>query len=122
MLLDAVRHHGRRYGSFYQWWDQGGAATVASYLPGDIGDYERAIMQPRDYIPAAHIDWLEDRPLYHETDQFIFVHAGLRPGIPLAEQSREDMLWIRERFFDSGYDFGKTIVFGHTAEKEPIRR
>ncbi len=122
MLLDAVCHHSRRYSSFYQWWDQGGAATAASYLPGDSSDYERSIMQPTDYIPAAHLDWLEARPLYHETERYIFVHAGLRPGIPLEAQSREDLLWIREPFFDSGFDFGRTVVFGHTAMKEPILR
>src|SRR4051794_22647443 len=117
LMLDALRYNSRIYGSYDLWWNQGGRATAYSYysyLPKDGTRYERAIAQPLDYIPAAHLDWLEARPLYHETDRYIFVHAGLRPGIPLAEQTREDMLWIREPFLDSSYDFGKRVIVGHT--------
>ncbi len=121
LMLDALRYNSRIYGSYNLWWGQGGKATAYSYLPTDATDYERAIMKPLDYIPAAHLDWLEDRPLYHETDRYIFVHAGLRPGIPLHEQSREDLLWIRESFFEAHHNFdGRKVVFGHTAFKEPL--
>src|SRR4051794_38365133 len=96
LMLDALRYNSRIYGSYDLWWNQGGKQTAYSYLPTDATDYDRAIMQPLDYIPAAHLDWLESRPLFYETDRYIFVHAGLRPDIPLAEQDREDMLWIRE--------------------------
>ena len=124
MLLDAVRHHGRTYGDFYMWWGQGGRETGESYLRGvRATPYERRIMQPRDYIPAAHLDWLEARPLYHETDRHIFVHAGLRPGRALAAQAREDLLWIREEFIASDDDFGgKRVIFGHTPMREPLVR
>ena len=44
----------------------------------------------------------------------IFVHAGVRPGIALAEQIAADMLWIRDEFLQSRYDFGSVIVHGHT--------
>ncbi len=123
MLLDAVRHDSRIYHSFYQWWDQGGAATAASYLSAqpERSDYERAIMQPADYLPAAHLDWLEARPLIHETDRYLFVHAGLRPGLPLAAQTQEDLLWIREDFIQSDDAFGgKRVIAGHTAMKKPL--
>ncbi|CAN5378762.1 metallophosphoesterase family protein [soil metagenome] len=120
MMLDALRYNSRIYGSYDLWWGQGGRETAMSYLPTDASAYDRSIMQPLDYIPQAHLDWLEERPLYHETDRHIFVHAGLRPGIPLAEQSREDMLWIRESFIESDYDFGKRVVFGHTVMPEPL--
>lgn len=56
----------------------------------------------------------------YETERFIFVHAGLRPGRALTEQQEQDMLWIRDEFLDSDYDWGKTVVFGHTPLPEPL--
>jgi serine/threonine protein phosphatase 1 len=124
MMLDALRHGNRTYGDFYMWWGQGGRETGESYRRTiRASAYEQRLMQPRDYIPQAHLDWLEARPLYHETDRYIFVHAGLRPGIPLAAQAREDLLWIREEFIASRDDFGgKRVVFGHTPRREPLVR
>ncbi|MDR2388102.1 MAG: serine/threonine protein phosphatase [Deltaproteobacteria bacterium] len=69
-------------------------------------------------FPPAHVDFYNELVLYHETDRHIFVHAGLRPGLPLSHQSEDDFLWIRDEFLDSNYDFGKTVVFGHT----PLRQ
>jgi serine/threonine protein phosphatase 1 len=71
-------------------------------------------------IPKSHLDFFQGLRLYHETERFIFVHAGLRPGIPLKEQNKRDLLWIREEFILSGYDWGKTVVFGHTPQQEPL--
>jgi len=71
-------------------------------------------------IPADHLRFYESLLPYYETDQFIFVHAGLRPGIPLARQSVQDMQWIRQAFIDSGYDFGKRVLFGHTHFSAPL--
>ena len=71
-------------------------------------------------FPESHLAFLSSLPLYHETEDYIFVHAGLRPGIPFSEQSEEDMLWIRHEFIDSDYPFEKTIVFGHTPLREPL--
>jgi serine/threonine protein phosphatase 1 len=70
--------------------------------------------------PEHHLDFLVSLPLFHETEEFLFVHAGLRPGIPIAQQSPEDLLWIRSEFIDSRWNFGKTIVFGHTPLHEPL--
>jgi serine/threonine protein phosphatase 1 len=83
----------------------GGISTLASYAQG---------------VPAGHRDFLQRLRLYHETETHIFVHAGLRPALPLAEQQEEDLLWIREEFLRSDYDWGKTIVFGHTPWPEPL--
>jgi serine/threonine protein phosphatase 1 len=121
LLLDALLFHSRIYGSYNLWWGQGGQATAHSYLPKDASAYEKAIMQPRDYIPTAHLVWLAARPLYYETDRYIFIHAGLRPGIPLAKQDRQDLLWIRDQFIASADDFGgKQVIFGHTPVREPL--
>ena len=70
-------------------------------------------------VPAGHLVFLENLPLWHATDDLLFVHAGLRPGIALADQDVEDLLWIRDGFLDSTYDFGKLIVHGHTAIDYP---
>lgn len=87
----------------------GGANTLASYQDDD--DVR---------IPPEHLDFLRKLELYHETDRFIFVHAGLRPGVPLDRQVERDLLWIRREFLDSNYDWGKTLVFGHTPQQSPL--
>jgi len=71
-------------------------------------------------IPEEHLKFLRELKLYYETEDYIFVHAGLRPGKELKEQSEEDLLWIRESFYFSEYKFSKTIVFGHTPFPAPL--
>jgi serine/threonine protein phosphatase 1 len=71
-------------------------------------------------IPPDHLKFFKSLLPYYETDQFIFVHAGLIPGRELNEQSLYDMQWIRQTFIDSDDDFGKQVVFGHTHFSEPL--
>ena len=71
-------------------------------------------------LTADHLRFLRGLPPYFETNQHIFVHAGLQPGLPLTSQSLEDMLWIRDEFLMSDYDFGRQVVFGHTPFKQPF--
>jgi serine/threonine protein phosphatase 1 len=70
-------------------------------------------------FPVEHFRFYLNLELYYETPRFIFVHAGLRPGVPLELQTEEDCLWIRKQFLESPFDFGKTVVFGHTPFREP---
>jgi len=71
-------------------------------------------------VPKAHLDFLEAlRPAF-TTEGFIFVHAGLRPGLPLEGQEERDLLWIRDEFIGSDYDWGQTVVFGHTPLQQPL--
>lgn len=72
------------------------------------------------HIPKTHLEFLDKLVLYYATDDFIFVHAGLRPGRALEKQSESDLLWIRDEFIESGYDWGKIVVFGHTPLAEPL--
>ena len=91
----------------------GGAETIASYVEGGIG--RKAFVLPED-----HLEFLLSLQLIHETEEYIFVHAGLRDAIPLEEQAEEDLLWIREEFIYSTYDWTKRIIFGHTALEMPF--
>jgi serine/threonine protein phosphatase 1 len=58
--------------------------------------------------------------LFYETENYLFVHAGLKPKVPLAQQHPGDLLWIRSQFIYSDVDFGKQVVFGHTPFPEPL--
>lgn len=78
----------------------------------------RALAQSK--VPATHLDFLNTRPLMHETNDLIFVHAGLRPNVALDAQDPEDLMWIREGFLETGHDFGKLVVHGHTALDYPV--
>lgn len=94
--------------------NNGGQSTLDSY--GISLDEARV----RKGFPENHLRFLTSLPLSHETDEYCFVHAGLRPGIALADQSSEDLLWIRYEFIDAGWDFGRTVVFGHTPLSKPL--
>ena len=71
-------------------------------------------------VPESHMQFFTSLLPYYETDDYIFVHAGLRPNIPLEKQSIEDLIWIRHEFINSSYDFGKTVIFGHTLFPQPL--
>ena len=68
-------------------------------------------------MPARHRDFLGRLRLSFSCGDFFFVHAGVRPGVRLAEQREEDLLWIREDFLQCKDRFSKYIVHGHT----PVR-
>lgn len=63
---------------------------------------------------AGLVRFFKTLPLWHEDEHFIYVHAGLRPGVKPGGQSEDDLLWIREDFYRRPWDFGKRVVFGHT--------
>ncbi|MFP6871234.1 MAG: metallophosphoesterase family protein [Nitrospinota bacterium] len=69
-------------------------------------------------VPPLHTAFFEGLGYRHEARGFVFVHAGMRPGVPAEEQTERDMLWIRDEFFESDADFGKSVVFGHTPMPE----
>ncbi len=110
MLLNYVLHH--KDGAMYL--SNGGEATAASY------GYRHTERGRTIDIPSHHMEFFTTLLPYYETEDFIFVHAGLRPKIPIGEQSAHDMLWIRHEFILSDWNFGKTVVFGHTPRDVPI--
>ncbi len=72
--------------------------------------------------PAEHMDFFLSLDLCYETQDSIFVHAGLQPHIPLQNQNPEDLLWIRGPFYAAPNTWNKTIVFGHTPFAQPYVR
>ena len=91
----------------------GGQKTLDGYLAKPV----ESEFYP---IPDDHLEFYTSLKLFHETEEFIFVHAGFRPQVPLDSQSATDMLWIRDKFLTTKYDFGKRVIFGHTPFRQPL--
>jgi serine/threonine protein phosphatase 1 len=75
---------------------------------------ERAVEVIRAAIPAAHIEFLRTFDDTFRAGDYLFVHAGIRPGVPLAEQAPADLRWIREPFLTDSAEHGFLVVHGHT--------
>ena len=111
MLLDYLGLPGR-HGAAYL--GNGGEATLQSYgVPRGASGRTAAAR-----LPPEHLQFLLDLRLTHTAEGFLFVHAGVRPGVPLAEQDPEDLLWIREEFFTRPHQLPYTVVYGHTPQRE----
>jgi serine/threonine protein phosphatase 1 len=99
-----------------QWLMNGGADSLLSW------GISRAV-PPGEWasrIPLLHLLFLRDLAISHQIGPYLFVHAGIRPGVPLGQQSRHDMMWIREPFLSSRAAHGAVVVHGHTPKREPI--
>ena len=66
-------------------------------------------------LPAAHVAWLRSLVLTHREGDYLFVHAGIRPGVPLAEQTRDDLVTMRQPFLSTEQDLGVVVVHGHSS-------
>lgn len=96
----------------------GAAATLLSYGIADADTRPLAEVHAEALrkIPAEHAIWLDGlAPYILHPGGFLFVHAGIRPGVDLSAQSRVDLMWIRKPFLDSSADHGALVVHGHTA-------
>jgi serine/threonine protein phosphatase 1 len=106
------------------WRQLGGLETLHSYgVPVAemmLGrGYAEASERLRIALPAAHMNFLRSLKTSLIHGRYFLCHAGVRPGVPLARQSEEDLMWIREAFLSSTMDFGKIVVHGHTPGPEP---
>ena len=88
------------------WMVNGGAETFDSY-----GNFED--------IFKLHGGFFSQLKLYHLTDKYLFVHAGIRPDKRLEEQDEENFLWIRDNFINKKHNLKQKIIFGHTAFYKP---
>ena len=109
MLLDALE--GDRAAAT-DWLWSGGKAALASW--GLDPDLPREAW--RSAIPAEHVAFLRRLVLSHREGDYLFVHAGIRPGVTLARQTRDDLLGIRQPFLWSEQEFGVVVVHGHSTE------
>lgn len=107
------------------WADYGGLATLASYginPPSgrtDQAAWNAASEQLSELMPKAHLDFYERLNLMTTVGDYAFVHAGVRPGVPLSDQTERDLLWIRDDFLSAPGKFEKIIVHGHTPTEDP---
>ena len=101
----------------------GGEATVRSYWNDDksLADasFEDVAQRLPALVPAAHVDFLGQGEDMVAIGDYLFVHAGIRPGVPLERQSLADLRWIRDEFLDNLGDHGKMVVHGHSITAEP---
>lgn len=107
------------------WLMNGGLETLVSYGidPNETaGDGARLAAALAARLPGAHVAFLRRLRLCYEQGSYLFVHAGVRPGVPIARQEEGDLLWIREPFLSAREDFGCRVVHGHTPMPAPVIR
>ncbi|MEQ9643423.1 MAG: metallophosphoesterase [Alphaproteobacteria bacterium] len=112
----------------FGWLSNGGVATLASYgieVAGEVyrrEDLTALRVELRERLPDAHRQFLQGLGLHHREGDYLFVHAGIRPGVPLDDQTADDLIWIREAFLDSKADHGFVVVHGHSIRQEVVLR
>ncbi len=107
------------------WFDIGGDATVLSYgvrIPAGLSSaqrFEHVWKEFRTRFPPNHLRFLSDLQLMHQAGDYVFVHAGIKPGVLLEQQRSHDLMWIRGEFLNSKQDLGKVVVHGHCPTEQP---
>lgn len=114
-MIDALSGHGA---AATDWMIAGGREALASWG----GDPDA----PRDtwpgHVPDDHMAFLRGLALRHQEGGYLFVHAGIRPGVALEAQAASDLISIRSSFLYSEVAFGAVVVHGHTPQKAPVVR
>ena len=85
--------------------------SEADYDACDLGDLADLIAA---HVPIEHIAFMRNFVDQWQCGDYLFVHAGIRPGLPLDEQRASDMRWIRREFLDDPRDHGMMVVHGHS--------
>jgi len=121
-----LRIVGGEMGILADWLKFGGAECLRSYGldPHDLEcrDSASALRLVRRAIPKEHLKFIGGFVDSASFGKYLFVHAGIRPGVPLAHQVPQDLRWIRTAFLDDDRDHGRIVVHGHTiAEKVDLR-
>lgn len=105
------------------WLTYGGRVCLLSYGVGlgtlvTMQTIEVLRDELEEKLPKSHLDFLEACQLSHTEGDYYFVHAGIRPSVPLSEQDAADQLWIRDEFIESRARHERVIVHGHTISEE----
>lgn len=107
------------------WMSYGGVETLGSYgVHGGHPDMDgEELSRMRDAalsrIPEPHLSFIEGLPLMVRSGDFLFAHAGIRPGVAPADQDDHDLLYIRQPFLDAPGDLGAVVIHGHTPVDRP---
>jgi serine/threonine protein phosphatase 1 len=108
------------------WLYYGGAATLYSYginaharTPEGADRFAHLSSELARLLPRQHLGLLRELELHHIEGDYLFVHAGIRPGIPIERQQREDLLYIRDEFLNYSDSHGCIVVHGHTITSGP---
>lgn len=107
------------------WRDFGGLQCLTSYgvaiqRNGPAIDWPAMAAALAAALPPEHFDFLSRLSLRETIGDYVFVHAGVRPGIPLEYQSERDLLWIREDFTAARRALAQTVVYGHTPNPQVV--
>ena len=107
-----------------RWLDWGGDETLQSYGISTIlgRRNEDLAAELKERLPAEHLTFLNNLSLTHQEGDYLFVHAGIRPGVPLADQKEEDLLWIRKKFHKMNVSErpSQVVVHGHQPVEKPL--
>lgn len=110
-----------------RWGEFGGVETLVSYgvqpprTRTNMDEWIRASDELKAKLPVEHKQFLANLDLSVRVGDYVFVHAGVRPGMPLDQQTEQDLLWIREDFLEDRHYLGAVIVHGHTPASKPYR-
>ena len=121
---DALLNFIEDFGVGESWMTFGGDATLYSYgvqIKGLLSDQQNMIaaqVDLREKLPDSHLAFLRGLETHHRIGDYFFVHAGIRPGVPLDEQETGDLIWIRNEFLKSRADHGSVVVHGHSISLE----
>lgn len=110
-----------------RWIEHGGAETLVSYgvrpprSRTATDEWAIASQELKRLLPREHLQFLMSLQLSLRIGDYMFVHAGVRPGVELDQQSEYDMLWIRDEFLNDTRALGAVVVHGHTPASQPHR-
>lgn len=108
-----------------RWAEFGGVETLVSYgvrpprARTSADEWALASQTLNDVLPPDHLHFLTNLDLSVRIGDYVFVHAGVRPGVPLDQQTEYDLLWIRDEFLSDRRPLGAVIVHGHTPTSKP---
>ena len=109
------------------WRQNGGLETLLSYglrptINPDRHEQVKLADELAWALPREHLEFLESLNLSFSCGDYLFVHAGIRPGVPIQEQTEDDLLWIRDEFLAHEQPFERFVVHGHTPVNAPDLR
>lgn len=113
-------------GLAYDWLGYGGDACAASYGVDPVAltamDEARIAATLSKAIPSHHISYLKGCGDTISFGDYLLVHAGIRPGVPIGDQEPKDLRWIRQPFLSDAHDHGCMVIHGHTISERVEQR